>query len=191
MARPKATKPATESVNGPRAFDLLAGINREAKAKTAQPQAACFRLIDGDCIAPGPWRTNAAYLERRLRIRGFAVPETRRPTYADIEAMIAELPYGYWCDATGRLVVFNRRYRPLWQRLPNGTIERANPYEWIKFVEQRWFNWGDARYEKSARERLRQILRDFFAGKDLVAHTIVTEWDRDDGQLGRRKAVRP
>lgn len=108
--------------------------------------------------------------------------------HADIERMCAELPYGYWRDANNRIVIFNRRYRPLWQRLPDGRIERANPYEWIKFVEQRWFNYTDARYAKTARDRLRTILQNFFAGGDLAARTIVTEWDRDDGPPNRRKA---
>jgi hypothetical protein len=134
-------------------------------------------------IPPVPRRNKievrAEHARRQQPARNYLGAEPRRPRAADIEAMCAELPYGYWRDATGRLVVFNRRYRPLWQRLPDGTIERANPYEWIKFVEQRWFNWGDARYEKTARERLRETLRKFFAGEDLAAHTIETEWDFD------------
>jgi hypothetical protein len=150
---------------------------------TALPQA----VHCGDRAAP----INAAAAHRRLQLRGYIAAEPRRPKLADIEAMIAELPYGYWRDTTRRLVVFNRRYRPLWQRMPTGEIERADANEWVSFVEQRWFDFTDVRYEKSARERLRQILREFFSGKDLAAHTIITEWDRDDGQRGRRKAVRP
>jgi hypothetical protein len=124
-----------------------------------------------------PAPLNAEHARRELAAHQFIPAEPRRPRAADIEAMCAELPYGYWRDANDRLIIFNRRYRPLWQRLPDGTINRAKPGEWIKFIEQQWFNWSDARYEKTARERLRQILQDFFAGRDLAAHTIVTERD--------------
>jgi hypothetical protein len=133
-------------------------------------------------VRPAP--INAASARRQLPARHLIAPELPRPRAADVEKMCAELPYGYWRDAAGRVVVFNRRYTPIWQRLPDGAIDRADAGEWIEFVEQRWFDWSDARYEKSARERLRQILRDFFAGKDLTAHTIVTEWDRD-GEVPR------
>jgi hypothetical protein len=73
--------------------------------------------------------------------------------------------------------------------LPDGRIERADAGEWIKFVEQRWFNYTDARYEKGTRERLREILRKFFAGEDLAAHTIITEWDFD--QRAAKRGVQP
>jgi hypothetical protein len=144
-------------------------------------------------ISNRPAPHNATRARRQLAARQFIAAEPRHPRAADIEQMCAELPYGYWRDATGRTVVFNRRYRPLWQRLADGTIDRANPGEWIKFIEQRWFNWSDARYEKTARERLRQILQDFFVGKDLAAHTIKTEWDNDDDPmqaLKRREVAR-
>jgi hypothetical protein len=169
----KCARPASaETEHGPQDSKPTSGNpskkSDRAQAATAAPNATAARR-------PLPaWQHNAA--------------EPRRLAHADIERMCAELPYGFWRDATGRLVIFNRRYRPLWQRLPSGTIERANPYEWIKFIEQRWFNWGDARYEKTARERLRQILRDFFAGKDLAAHTIVTE--RDLAQRAAARGVR-
>jgi hypothetical protein len=104
--------------------------------------------------------------------------------------MINELPYGFWRDVNNRIVVFNRRYRPLWQRLPDGTIERAMPGEWIKFVEQRWFDFTNARYAKIARDRLRKILQDFFAGNDLAAHTTDQEFNLADVPQ-RRKAVWP
>ncbi len=122
---------------------------------------------------------NAAHARRQLLARPCVPAEPQRPRAADIEKMCAELPYGYWRDASGRVVVFNRRYRALWQRLADGTIERANSGEWIHFVEQRWFDWSNARYERAARGRLRQTLQEFFDGKDLVARTIITEWDRD------------
>jgi hypothetical protein len=179
----KCAKPAT-ALHGepaPKVDQLGGKVSSEHKPAGPRPQGA-LRLSVRDCAAP----INARTAERRWRVaRPYIPDEPRRPAHADIERMCAELPYGYWRDATGRLVVFNRRYRPLWQRLPDGTIERANPYEWIEFVEQRWFNYTDARYAKTARDRLRKILQEFFAGGNLAAHTIVTEWELD------RPEVRP
>jgi len=156
----------------------LRGNNQAGKLtnpKYSPPQAPLQAVHCGARTPP----INAADAHRRLLLRGFMSAEPRRPRPADIEAMIAELPYGFWRAASGRIVIFNRRYRPLWQRLPDATIERADPSEWVSFVAQRWFDFTDARYEKTARERLRNILKDFFAGKDLTAHTIITEWDLD------------
>jgi hypothetical protein len=131
------------------------------------------------CAAPH----NAEHARRQLPARQHVAAEPQRPRPADIERMVLQLPYGYWRDASGRIVVFNRRYTPLWQRLNDGTIERANSGEWIHFVEQRWFDWSNARYERAARDRLRQTLQDFFDGKDLVVRTIITEWDRDKAHV--------
>jgi crotonobetainyl-CoA:carnitine CoA-transferase CaiB-like acyl-CoA transferase len=121
-----------------------------------------------------------AAASHRRRLACFISDEPRRPRPADIEKMVATLPYGMWVCGDQRIVIFNRNYSPIWQKLPNGEIRRADETEWISFVEQKWFDFTDARYEKSARERLRQILREFFAGKDLKPFTIWTEWDNDD-----------
>jgi hypothetical protein len=67
------------------------------------------------------------------------------------------------------VVIFNRNYTPIWQRLPDGTVQRTNTREWVKWVSQSWFDLGSARYERDARERYRKVLQDFFDGKELVA----------------------
>jgi hypothetical protein len=78
--------------------------------------------------------------------------------------MVALLPYGQWVCADGRVVVFNRNYSPIWERLPDGVVQRADPREWVRWVKQSWFDLGSARYERTARERLRKVLRDFLDG---------------------------
>lgn len=84
--------------------------------------------------------------------------------------MVAELPYGFWKVATGRIVVFNRGYLPIWQRFADGEIRRANAGEWVRWIEERWFDADRIRYEKNTRERLREILRKFFRGEDLTPY---------------------
>lgn len=50
----------------------------------------------------------------------------------------ADLPYGVWKCADGREVLFNRRYRPLAERLADGTCRPADPAETVRFVRQRF-----------------------------------------------------
>ena len=49
------------------------------------------------------------------------------------------LPYGEWRTADGRVVLFNRHYRPLWELRPDHSIAKADPNEWIAWETQRWF----------------------------------------------------
>jgi hypothetical protein len=115
---------------------------------------------------------NAAAARRRLLAR--SVPtEPRRPTLADIERMLEVLPYGRWIARDGRVIIFNRGYQPIWERLPNGEILRANGGEWIDWVDQGWFGLGSVRYEKSAREAYRKVFQDFFDGKPLIVKSEI------------------
>jgi hypothetical protein len=49
-----------------------------------------------------------------------------------------DLPYGIWTCADGRQVLFNRRYQPMWQRMPGEQASEANPDERIPFERQEW-----------------------------------------------------
>jgi hypothetical protein len=60
----------------------------------------------------------------------------RRPKEA---RMRADLPYGVWTCADGRAVLFNRGYRPIWQRRPGQAGTLADAAEWVPFVRQAWF----------------------------------------------------
>lgn len=55
------------------------------------------------------------------------------------ERMRIELPYGLWTCADGREVLFNRWYSPIWQRMPGGPAEPADPGERIPYASQSWF----------------------------------------------------
>jgi hypothetical protein len=123
----------------------------------AWPQAA--RSHARDCAAP----------IRAARVCGYTIPpEPRRVTLADIETMLTVLPYGMWTCADGREILFNRNYRPIWQRLPEGTVQHADSNEWVDWTEQGWFDLGSMRYEKTAREAYRKVLKDFLDDKPLT-----------------------
>ena len=44
--------------------------------------------------------------------------------------------YGRWRCRDGREVLFNRGYRPLWERRPGQPVAIANPKEWVDLVER-------------------------------------------------------
>jgi hypothetical protein len=63
----------------------------------------------------------------------------RRFNWRKEEYMRSVLPYGMWTCADGREVLFNRRYRPIWQRRPGQSTTAADENEWVPWVHQRWF----------------------------------------------------
>lgn len=70
------------------------------------------------------------------------------------------VPYGLWICADGREVLFNRKYHPILERLPDGTVRAADPYEWVHWVNQTWFfNDGNTPWwpTATARETLKRI----------------------------------
>jgi hypothetical protein len=144
-------------------FDAAPGPTAPRRNNRPAPiNAASARLRAHDRAAP----------IRASRVCGYTIPpEPRRVTLADIETMLTVLPYGRWIAEDGRVVIFNRHYTPIWERVPNGTVQRANPHEWICWVSQGWFGLGSMRFEKSAREAYRKVLRDFFDGKLLSVKT--------------------
>jgi hypothetical protein len=48
--------------------------------------------------------------------------------------------YGRWKCGDGREVLFNRDYRPIWQRYPGQRAEPADPDEWVRDIV------GEAKY---------------------------------------------
>jgi hypothetical protein len=77
------------------------------------------------------------------------------------------LPYGIWTCADGREVLFNRRYRPLWERRPGTSATAANPDEWVSWKTQSWFfNDGNLPWNKHddgrrSLARCKQVLREW------------------------------
>ena len=158
MAQANRNRPTGGSQGAARNFEQAGSSSRSPYSKSTGRKLA---VRTSDCVAP----INAAPARRQMLARHYIAAEPHRPSHADIEKMVGLLPYGQWVCAEGRIVIFNRRYSPLWERLSNGVVQRANPHEWVKWVSQSWFDLGSARYERDARERLRKVLRDFLDGK--------------------------
>lgn len=53
-----------------------------------------------------------------------------------------ELPYGCWQTESGREIVFNRRYQPLWVRNPDGHIIAGDRTEWIYDITAKHYFYG-------------------------------------------------
>ena len=95
--------------------------------------------------------------------RGRPVGKRKR---REFDALLARLPYGEWTCSDGSRVLFNRRYMPMWQRKPDGTVSRVDPNKWVDWVSQRWFYNDDnpPRYNVETRVRLVRILAEFLRG---------------------------
>ena len=62
---------------------------------------------------------------------------------ARLRLAIEILPYGVWRTVDGREVMFDRKYRPMWQRQAGGRATPADPAEWVqRIAEQQWL-WED------------------------------------------------
>jgi hypothetical protein len=61
---------------------------------------------------------------------------------AEFKPMRIVLPYGKWTCGDGTEVLFNRDYRPIWKKHPNGIVVAADPDEWVKFAVQEYL-FGD------------------------------------------------
>jgi hypothetical protein len=69
----------------------------------------------------------------------------------------AQLPYGLWRCEDGRVVLFNRHYQPIYERLPGGIVQHANRYEWVAFVQQEFIYDDGTPIGKSILLGLRQL----------------------------------
>jgi hypothetical protein len=69
------------------------------------------------------------------------------------------LPYGKWTCVDGREVLFNREYRPILQRRPNGPVEVANPSERVRFNQQIWFYQDEELGGRSTRGPSKRLLK--------------------------------
>jgi hypothetical protein len=78
---------------------------------------------------------------------------------------VQPFPYGMWTTSSGRQVIFSRGYTPLWERLPNGRCQAADPTEWVEdIMRDEFFFWQDALppyLEYRGMKRLRTLLGDW------------------------------
>jgi hypothetical protein len=47
--------------------------------------------------------------------------------------------YGLWTCPDGRQVLFDRNYKPMWQRYLDQPATPADPSEWVLFAKEEWF----------------------------------------------------
>ncbi len=66
------------------------------------------------------------------------VSVVRRRPASTLVSLRSEFPYGKWTCIDGREVLFNRDYKPIWQRNPSGLVAPANRSEWVPFIKQEW-----------------------------------------------------
>lgn len=72
------------------------------------------------------------------------------------------LPYGFWTEKDGSVVIFNRRYEPIWrkrsERIGNEeweSIDNSQGKVWIRYANEIHFYYdGDVAKEKQLVERL-------------------------------------
>jgi hypothetical protein len=85
------------------------------------------------------------------------------------------LPYGKWTCADGRQVLFNRAYRPIWERSPGQPAKPADVEEWVEeLVREEWFYNDGCRPCDSdgfkVLQRCLKVLQDFGASWEPIAH---------------------
>ncbi len=69
-------------------------------------------------------------------------------------------PYGWWTEASGDHVVFDRGYHPICRVLDGGVVEIVEPDTWIDYVTQRFFsNASASRCAKTRRVVSRVVVR--------------------------------
>lgn len=83
-----------------------------------------------------------------------------------------DLPYGVWTDKDGREVLFNRFYRPIWQRR-NGIVSAADSAERVAWQTQAWlYDERQLIRHRALCRRLEAILASFLAGEDIRAQAF-------------------
>jgi|SRR5271157_1427380 len=78
------------------------------------------------------------------------------------------IPYGKWTCASGREVIFNRRYRPILERQPSGPSTPADACEWVPWVTQDYFfNDGNSPWHHDPSRRRETLAR---------INSVLIEW---------------
>ncbi len=73
------------------------------------------------------------------KVMRYEVTVMRTPPTTPLRRLRFRMPYGKWTCEDGREVLFNRNYKPIWQRMPGQSAEPADPEERVPFVKQEWF----------------------------------------------------
>lgn len=112
-------------------------------------------------------------------------------------------PYGWWTEADGSHVIFDRGYRLICRKRSNGSIEilpfarTGNPVRktddlWIDWIDQRWLYNGLTHPARDASSRLRVlgVVQRLSLADEIVRRREAAdrEWSLRRKYLGRRVA---
>ncbi|RWP10628.1 hypothetical protein [Mesorhizobium sp.] len=100
----------------------------------------------------------------------YVAPRTSLPLFLPMRLY---LPYGYWTEPDGSEVFFSRDYKPLWRLRKDGSVERLEPWLWIKVKEEKHL-WDDARTPWHSAS-LKTSLEERLAGWGLPALPILAD----------------
>lgn len=137
----------------------LTGDRPPSLAEQIAIRLACFRATS---MAPVGARAPGAVGELKVPgrkdevviLQEFGKP-TRVMTHGSASALVADfeyvtpraalhlflpmrlyMPYGFWVEADGSEVVFSRDYKPMWRIRPDRSVERLEPWLWMRQVKQ-------------------------------------------------------
>lgn len=78
-----------------------------------------------------------------------------------------DFPYGVWYCRSGRTVLFNRFYEPLYERTGDGPMMLADAHEWVKDVDRQYWFYDDGFTEAKRRRVAKEALGAFERGEPL------------------------
>jgi hypothetical protein len=115
----------------------------------------------------------------------------------------ALFPYGWWTEADGSFVIFDRGYRLICRKRPNGAVEilpfactgnfsRKTDDLWIEWTSQRWLYTGLAHPARGAlsRHRVLGVVQRLGLADEIIRRREVAdrEWSLRRKYLRRRAA---
>jgi hypothetical protein len=104
-------------------------------------------------------------------------------------------PYGWWDEGDGRVVIFDRKYRPICRRYPDRRVEIVASNQEIKFVGQTWLYGTDGSHpcdDRRARERVLGVVRrlglvdELRHRRRLESRGRLLEWNRQPAPAKRQ-----
>jgi hypothetical protein len=101
--------------------------------------------------------------ERDIPPRATEMPAANPYRTSSVRAWMLLLPYGKWTCITGREVLFNRSYWPIWERAgPDAPVSPACPGKWVEGIvksEHYYDDYTSPRRNAETRRLCRRVLK--------------------------------
>jgi hypothetical protein len=81
--------------------------------------------------------------------------------YKPRDPRASRTPYGKWTCESGRQVLFDRGYRPIYQRSPDGSVSEADLCEWVESIVDSVFFWHAGTRKTAKARAVRQALNEW------------------------------